>query len=635
MWCSIAPEGRAPRLRRAVRAAALASLLLPALAAPPARAETVLSRLVEIAFDDDGTFRKRTALRVRSDEAGDLDDWSPWTILLDENRTLTTVSATAWRPDGSVVVLGEEDVTTVEGLAGGSVLHSSAAARLLRFPPLPGGSRLQVSWEVHEDPWIESTSIPLLLREAPVEELVVSISGAGPGLRWRIDPPEPAGSPPRLRVEESPGALRVTASGLEAASGPAPVLRLAWGARSSWSEVGGWYEDLVRDVPRRPAAVVGLARELVAGAPEPRERVEILLDHVRRRVRYVAVEVGVGGYRPSPPGEVLERRWGDCKDKSFLLLDLLAEAGIEAYPALVLVDDERKLDEAFPGADQFNHLIVVIPVAAVSLRPGDAASERYLFLDPTQESGGLAWIHPALQGQTALVVRGDASDLDQVPVLPERELRDLTVRLAVDETGGAAGEAVYRVTGHGAWSLSGAIASATPEAVAARARRVLSEALPGAHLGAPSWRQGDDGGVPVVELSAPIRVERLVEGRRTRSLSLPATGAFPAPAELDPVEPRVRSIRPVLWRAVWNLDLPAGWCAPEPSDERLDNDVGSFRQVVAVTDGGNVRIERRAETARRWVDGPLLAAARELALAESRAARRRVRLGCSGEPRGR
>jgi hypothetical protein len=110
-----------------------------AASASPAGAATILSHTTELAFAADGTFVERIAVRVRLDEAGELADWSPWIVPLDENRTVVALSATAWRPDGSVVVLGEDDTTTVEGVAAGGVFHSSAGYRMLEFPPLPAG----------------------------------------------------------------------------------------------------------------------------------------------------------------------------------------------------------------------------------------------------------------------------------------------------------------------------------------------------------------------------------------------------------------------------------------------------------------------------------------------------------------
>lgn len=616
-------------------AAALALGPAATAAAAAAAAPTAVSRTVEIAFAPDGSFTERVAMRVRLAEAGDLARFSPWLVPLDENRTLVTISATAWRPDGSVLVLGEDDATTVEGLAGGGVLHSSAGYRMLELPPLPAGSTLQLAYEVREEPWLDSTALPLFDGDSAIEGLVVRVSGLPATPRWRLDPPQADGDDRRWTVEEMPDGLRIEASDLDPAGDERPVLRLAWGPGGTWADVGRWYEGLVEPVARRPAEVAALARDAAAGEATARARTARLLDEVRRRVRYVAVEVGVGGYRPSPPGEVLGRRWGDCKDMSFLLVDLLAEAGVTAYPALARLDEERRVDADFPAADQFNHLIVAVPVAQVDPEPGDAASDRYLFLDPTQESGGLGWLHPALQGQRVLVVRGAESELAAVPVLASSERRELAVALRLEPSGDAEGEAVVTLVGRDAWSLSSATSASDPDQLGVVARRVLEGLLAGAAVGPPRWRQGDDRGTPVVELSAPVRFAGLARGRSAPSLALPGTDAFP---RLDaPAAGTEAAVRPVVWTASWQVELPAGWCPPEASEDELANGAGRFRQTIEPVapagpgERGGFRVERRGELPHRWIGPGLAEEARELALAESRAARRRIRLACPAD----
>lgn len=649
-------------------AAVVASVCLAAgLAAAPASASTVLSREIHLSVQEDGSVVERFALRVRLDEAGDLSDWSPFPVPLDTNRTLISASGWGERPDGSRVILGSDDLEIVEGVAGGGVLHTSTELRLLRFPPLPAGSELAVSYEVEERPWLPGGAIRLL-GEDPVERLSVVIEqrgsedggGDGAGLRWLLDgvaevdgaeaeggdevgeeAGEEAGAPGSatgadLAVEETPNGLRLEAvdlPGLEPGE-DAPVLRYAWGPVRSWPDVARWYEELIREVPRGTEAVRRTSAETFADVDELRDRVATALDFVRRRVRYVAVEVGVGGYRPSAPEEVLERRWGDCKDKSFLLIDLLAAAGVEAYPALVLLDGEDRVDDRFPGADQFNHLIVAVPAEAVAAAPGDVVADGYLFLDATQDRGGLTWIHPSLQGQRALVVRGEESRLITLPVLAEREARELEVRLTVEPSGDAAGEVHLGLGGAGGWRLAVGTASASPERLSEVARRLLSGLLDGASIGTPRWREGEVDGVPTVELTAPVRFPGLVVGRTTRSMALPGPDAFPASSELS--ESRGRSVRPVRWTVVWELGLPHDWCPPREGEIEVVNELGSFHQRVTtdgvgagVAQGATVWVERRAELAVRWVEPEMVELARELALAERRALRRRLRLECA------
>ena len=621
----------AASLRLALALAAVAAAVSPA----TVRGDTVLSRRVQLAFDPAGVLDERVALQVRLDEARDLEDWSPYPIPLDENDTLVSASGWALRPDGSRVILHDDDVTTVEGWSEPGVVHSSARARLLRFPPLPAGSVLQVAYEMREEPWLESASIPLLAGDAPEKALEIDVSGAGDGFRWRIEPQpaEPGGSGAGpFQVTERRGGLVLRATGVEAPErdrDPRPVLRIAWGAARTWAGVGRWYEGLVKDVPRGSEPVRAAALKAVQGAATPRDRLAALTELVRRSVRYVAVEMGVGGYRPTPPAEVLERRWGDCKDKSLLLVDLLADVGIEAHPALVRLDEDRGVDPDFPAADRFNHLIVAVPAGQVAARPADAVAGGYLFVDPTQEMGGLAWLHPALQGQRALVVRGDASELATVPVLADRETRELSVHLTVSDGGDAAGQAELRLAGAGAWALARSTATASPQHLGAVATNALHRLLPGAELATPRWRQGDVDGVPRVEISASLRIARLVEGAAVRSLALPVPGAFPEPSELEGLQGPL-AVRPVHWTTSWELELPAAWCRPPPSDKETSNAAGRFRQAVTVEADGGLRVERHSDLDVRWIGPDLAPAARKLSLSEHRAARRRLILRCDG-----
>ena len=63
----------------------------------------------------------------------------------------------------------------------------------------------------------------------------------------------------------------------------------------------------------------------------------LALQFVQNKIRYVSLSFGSNAYHPHHPDEVLQNRYGDCKDKSLLLLSLLRAAGIQAWPALVFL----------------------------------------------------------------------------------------------------------------------------------------------------------------------------------------------------------------------------------------------------------------------------------------------------------
>jgi transglutaminase-like putative cysteine protease len=94
--------------------------------------------------------------------------------------------------------------------------------------------------------------------------------------------------------------------------------------------------------------------------PAPADRVLAALRFVQEEVRYLGMEDGPGGYEPAQPSVVFARRFGDCKDKSFLLVTILRALKIEAFP--VLVNDRRRqeLAELEPSATVFNHVLVQV-----------------------------------------------------------------------------------------------------------------------------------------------------------------------------------------------------------------------------------------------------------------------------------
>jgi hypothetical protein len=243
------------------------------LAAATATQAAVVEKRVRHTIRGDGSVLEETALEVRLESPDDLDEWSPYYLYLDDNRTLEEVTAAARRPDGSRVVVKSRHHDRLE-LSRPGELHGSAAFREIPFPRLPVGSVLSIEHRVRVAPYFPSGRVELAERD-PIESLSVEVTGAPAGWRWQLE-----GSLPEPRTEETGNALVLRVSGLpdaetlsdEAGDGRTPVLRYAWGPKDSWREVAGWYEALLRDVPRRSAEVRSLARELVAGIDDPRQR---------------------------------------------------------------------------------------------------------------------------------------------------------------------------------------------------------------------------------------------------------------------------------------------------------------------------------------------------------------------------
>ena len=618
------------RLSRSPAASLFVFWMLWAVAAP-VQAATVLERVDDVEIRTDGIVIERTHLRVRLDSATDFDIWSPYRIYLDQNRTLDSLTAAAVTPDGKTVDVGRRDLDTEETVASGE-LHSSRKFRAVRFPRVPAGSVLAIDAAVKIHPYFPGGAIHLGQPEA-IESLRATVHGAGTGWRWRLD-----GTLPGLEVKESPGGITVTGHHLPRrppldlapeSAGDGPVLRYAWGDATGWEGVGRWYDRLVADLPRDAAPVHAKALELTAGLTGKREKIEALLAFVRWQVRYVAVEIGIGGYRPGTPQDVLTRRWGDCKDKAFLLVDLLRGAGIEAYPVLILSAERDRVDREFPAPQQFNHAIVAVPADGLGTAPEDPVASGYLFLDATQTSGGLAWLHPGAQDQEALVIRGGQGVPVHTPIRQERE----KVRLALDVTAAAdgqlAGTVRVEMTGESGAAFVDLVAAGRPDKVDRVARRMLARYLPGVKMDDPRWTI-DEKAVPAAVLTANVRlpappVPPSPEG--WPAYTLPPLAVMPSLGVLDDRTLPVVAA-PFTEELSWSVTLPTGVCPPAPGqDVQVSNALGSFSQKVSLV-STKLTVERRSELRKRWIEPADFPALKEVALAESRTGKRRLRWEC-------
>jgi hypothetical protein len=126
-----------------------------------------------------------------------------------------------------------------------------------------------------------------------------------------------------------------------------------------WSDVNQLALDLFTNTaPLSPE----LTRQINEwkGLPGREERVLAALRFVQDEVRNSGIESGASGYKPAAPSTVFDRRFGDCKDKCFLLVTMLRALGIEAWPTLVNTRLRQTVAELHPSAAVFDHAIAQV-----------------------------------------------------------------------------------------------------------------------------------------------------------------------------------------------------------------------------------------------------------------------------------
>lgn len=117
-----------------------------------------------------------------------------------------------------------------------------------------------------------------------------------------------------------------------------------------------WYLQQYETVTPFTAEQRRLLDELVANYASKRDQMSAIYDFVRTKFRYIADERNRGGIVPRQPRKVLERRFGDCKDKSYLVHHLATLSGLQTDLLLVTTAPILPLDEV--TVFSFDHMIV-------------------------------------------------------------------------------------------------------------------------------------------------------------------------------------------------------------------------------------------------------------------------------------
>ncbi len=180
-----------------------------------------------------------------------------------------------------------------------------------------------------------------------------------------------------------------------------PFPRLTLSVRRSWSDVATWAASLYPKPEPLSAELQTAVTAIRSKYPEKEQQLSALLRLVQDEVRYFGMELGASTHRPAEPNAVYLRRYGDCKDKSRLLVALLQALDIEAVPALVSAAHGKMIADEPPAATAFDHVIVQARIGT-----------RDYWLDPTLTlQHGPPDTLSSLAYGVALPVKADSRDL--------------------------------------------------------------------------------------------------------------------------------------------------------------------------------------------------------------------------------
>ena len=191
----------------------------------------------------------------------------------------------------------------------------------------------------------------------------------------------------------------------------------------NWSDMAHWQSGLLQGRRDLSPELKLKVSELTASAPTALAKMQAIAAFVQRDIRYVAIELGIGGWQPHPASEVFAHRYGDCKDKVTLMSAMLKQIGVDSYYLDINTRRGAVTATTPPHMYWFNHEIIGIRLPDNVADPSlvaiysDQTVGRILIFDPTSEVTpfGQLWGH--LQGNYGLLVTDQGGELIQVPKL--------------------------------------------------------------------------------------------------------------------------------------------------------------------------------------------------------------------------
>jgi Domain of Unknown Function with PDB structure (DUF3857) len=217
------------------------------------------------------------------------------------------------------------------------------------------------------------------------------------------------------------------------------------GNMASWAALGHWYTGLTSGRRDPTPEITQEVNRLVAGKPDFDSKLRVLTAYLQSEIRYVAIEIGIGGYQPHPASDIYRYHYGDCKDKATLLSSMLHVAGINSD--YVLIDTDRGFVNPAVPSIWFNHAILAIELPAEIKANGYPSAvaaksgKRYIIFDPTDEYTPVGSLRAELQNSYALLVTESGGELIQTPLLsPDSNTIARTGHFVLTADGGLAGE---------------------------------------------------------------------------------------------------------------------------------------------------------------------------------------------------
>jgi hypothetical protein len=371
-----------------------------------------------------------------------------------------------------------------------------------------------------------------------------------------------------------------------------------------WNDMGRWEDRLAQGRRDASAEIKQKVAALTGSSSTSLMKMRALAQFVQKDIRYVAIQLGIGGWQPHPASEIFVHHYGDCKDKATLMSSMLKEIGVESY--YLSVNTTRGIiTPDTPATRWFDHVILAVRLPDDVKDPSLIAVlqhpklGRLLIFDPTDEWTPYGQLRGPLQSNYALLVTPDGGELIKLPQLPtSMNGVERTAKLKLDSAGTLSGDFVEQRNGDYAMYQRAALKSVSKDVDRIKPiETMLSHSLPNFQITKASIMNLNLTDQPFQYVYSLV-AEKYARPTGTLLFVRPRIVGFNSSDLLETKEPRKFPVEfdgPVKNTDVFEIALPAGYEVDDlPPPVNADYSFASYHSKTEVN-GNTLKYTRTFE----------------------------------------
>lgn len=363
-------------------------------------------------------------------------------VYYDDNLKIKDLEVLVYNQMGlQIKKIKKNDFKDVSAVSGGT-LYSDSRVKYLEYTPISYPYTIEFTYE------IETENTAFIQSFTPISDYFVSVENSSYQISFPTDlklrTKEKNFQDFNLIKEELESGLKFSVENIEAIKPEeyapeffniAPKILVVSnkftleGVQTeveNWNDFGKWmYHDLIKTTHDLPESTVTMIQNLVKDEPNDIAKAKKIYQYVQDKVRYISVQVGIGGWKPFNASEVDKLGYGDCKALTNYTLALLQAVGIQSNYTVVYAGKSQRSFEGDFAAMQGNHVILNIPT-----------ENENIWLECTSQKLPFGFIGDFTDDRDVLVITPDGAEIQHTKKYEvEDNLQIIKGDLSVSNTG--------------------------------------------------------------------------------------------------------------------------------------------------------------------------------------------------------